>query len=206
MARTPAAPPAVCVPRPCTSDPSKGYKGSLTLGVDPDAENTGAGGGGGGTPPSGAPSDAPTGAPPSGDASPSASASSAHAQPCGLRVGPGRRGHALTVQLALAPKPGLPDPRDLAARAGHRDHNSLRWSAKALAPGLAAMAAAARRTGEPTPQLRTELGAIGRCTEHTVGLAVVATGRLVDTRTAESRRRPPSTPVPGRGRSPRPPS
>lgn len=32
------------------SDPSKGYKGSLTLGVDPDAENTGAGGGGGGTP------------------------------------------------------------------------------------------------------------------------------------------------------------
>jgi protocatechuate 3,4-dioxygenase beta subunit len=37
-------------------DPSKGYKGSLTLGVDPDAENTGAGSGGGGTPPSGAPS------------------------------------------------------------------------------------------------------------------------------------------------------
>ncbi|MEU9435576.1 intradiol ring-cleavage dioxygenase [Streptomyces sp. NPDC048252] len=58
------------------ADPSKGYKGSLTLGVDPDAENTGAGGGGGGggTPPSGAPSDAPTGTPPS-DA-PSASASS----------------------------------------------------------------------------------------------------------------------------------
>ncbi|MEU0069015.1 triphosphoribosyl-dephospho-CoA synthase [Streptomyces sp. NPDC006332] len=78
---------------------------------------------------------------------------------------------ALTAQLALAPKPGLPDPRDLAARAGHRDHDSLRWSAKALAPGLAAMAAAARRTGEPTPQLRTELGAIGRCAEHSVGLA-----------------------------------
>ncbi|WP_128435481.1 intradiol ring-cleavage dioxygenase [Streptomyces cyaneus] len=55
-------------------DPSKGYKGFLTLGVDPDAENTGAGSGGGGgeggTPPSGAP----TGTPPS-DA-PSASASS----------------------------------------------------------------------------------------------------------------------------------
>lgn len=35
------------------ADPSKGYKGSITLGVDPDAENTGAGGGGGGggTPP-----------------------------------------------------------------------------------------------------------------------------------------------------------
>ncbi|MEW1644516.1 intradiol ring-cleavage dioxygenase [Streptomyces sp. NPDC091219] len=52
-------------------DPSKGYKGSLTLGVDPDAENTGAGSGGGGTPPSGAP----TGAPPSDGASPSPSAS-----------------------------------------------------------------------------------------------------------------------------------
>ncbi|MGW0610302.1 intradiol ring-cleavage dioxygenase [Streptomyces sp. NPDC002788] len=37
-------------------DPSKGYKGFLTLSIDPDAENTGAGsGGGGGTPPSGAP-------------------------------------------------------------------------------------------------------------------------------------------------------
>ncbi|MFJ4202149.1 triphosphoribosyl-dephospho-CoA synthase [Streptomyces sviceus] len=78
---------------------------------------------------------------------------------------------ALTGQLALAPKPGLPDPRDLGARATHRDHSSLRWSAKALAPGLAAMAAAARRTGEPSPQLRAELGAIGRCTEHSVGLA-----------------------------------
>ncbi|CAL9656162.1 intradiol ring-cleavage dioxygenase [Streptomyces sp. enrichment culture] len=64
-------------------DPSKGYKGFLTLGIDPDAENTGAGSGtGGGTPPSGAPtgappSGAPTGTPPggtsSGPASPSAS-------------------------------------------------------------------------------------------------------------------------------------
>ncbi|WP_371670359.1 intradiol ring-cleavage dioxygenase [Streptomyces sp. NBC_00289] len=62
------------------SDPSKGYKGSLTFGVDPDAENTGAGSGGGGTPPSGSPGDAPTGTPPSDapsdSASPSASASS----------------------------------------------------------------------------------------------------------------------------------
>ncbi|MEU5594084.1 intradiol ring-cleavage dioxygenase [Streptomyces sp. NPDC020298] len=61
-------------------DPAKGYKGYLTLGIDPDAENTGAGSGGGGTPPSGAPSGAPTGTPPSGapsdSASPSASASS----------------------------------------------------------------------------------------------------------------------------------
>ena len=78
---------------------------------------------------------------------------------------------ALTGQLALAPKPGLPDPRDLAARVTRKDHCGLRWSAKALAPGLAAMAAAARRTGEPTPRLRAELGAIGRCTEHSVGLA-----------------------------------
>ncbi|MFJ8335206.1 triphosphoribosyl-dephospho-CoA synthase [Streptomyces sp. NPDC094437] len=78
---------------------------------------------------------------------------------------------ALTGQLALAPKPGLPDPRDLGARVTRRDHLALRWSAKALAPGLAAMAAAARRTGEPTVRLRAELGAIGRSTEHAVGLA-----------------------------------
>ncbi|MEV5953475.1 triphosphoribosyl-dephospho-CoA synthase [Streptomyces sp. NPDC051987] len=78
---------------------------------------------------------------------------------------------ALTGQLALAPKPGLPDPRDLDARSTRREHDSLRWSAKALAPGLAAMAAAARRAGGATPTLRAELGAIGRCTEHSVGLA-----------------------------------
>ena len=78
---------------------------------------------------------------------------------------------ALTGQLALAPKPGLPDPRDLDARSTRREHDSLRWSAKALAPGLAAMAAAARRAGEATPVLRAELGAIGRSTEHSVGLA-----------------------------------
>jgi protocatechuate 3,4-dioxygenase beta subunit len=57
------------------ADPSKGYKGSITLGIDPDAENTGAGSGsGGGTPPSGAPGDAPTGTPPSDAPSASASA------------------------------------------------------------------------------------------------------------------------------------
>ncbi|NGO42070.1 triphosphoribosyl-dephospho-CoA synthase [Streptomyces ureilyticus] len=78
---------------------------------------------------------------------------------------------ALTGQLALAPKPGLPDPRDRGARATGRDHNSLRWSAKALEPGLAAMAAAAHRTGSATSELRAELGAIGRSTEHSVGLA-----------------------------------
>ncbi|MET7450396.1 triphosphoribosyl-dephospho-CoA synthase [Streptomyces sp. NPDC005574] len=78
---------------------------------------------------------------------------------------------ALTGQLALLPKPGLPDPRDLRARASGADHCALRWSAKALTPGLVAMAAAARRTGEATPRLREELGAIGRCTEHSVALA-----------------------------------
>ncbi|MGI5426993.1 intradiol ring-cleavage dioxygenase [Streptomyces sp. CA-179760] len=50
-------------------DPSKGYKGFLTLGIDPDAENTGAGGGG--TPPSGG-----GGTPPSGAPAPSSSPSS----------------------------------------------------------------------------------------------------------------------------------
>ncbi|MEU1404196.1 triphosphoribosyl-dephospho-CoA synthase [Streptomyces sp. NPDC005728] len=77
---------------------------------------------------------------------------------------------ALTGRLALTPQPGLPDPRDLNARATGRDHRALRWSAKALGPGLAAMAAAARRTGAPTPALRSELGAIGRCSEHTLTL------------------------------------
>jgi hypothetical protein len=91
--------------------------------------------------------------------------------PRGRDARAGRAVSALTGQLALAPKPGLPDPRDLAVPAGRRDHCSLRWSAKAPAPGLAVMAAAARRTGEPCPQLRAELGAIGRSTEHSVGLA-----------------------------------
>ncbi|MFE1832801.1 intradiol ring-cleavage dioxygenase [Streptomyces sviceus] len=61
------------------ADPSKGYKGSLTLAMDPDAENTGAGSGGGGaggTPPSGAPTGAPPSDAPSESAAPSASASS----------------------------------------------------------------------------------------------------------------------------------
>ncbi|MFG2554403.1 intradiol ring-cleavage dioxygenase [Streptomyces sp. NPDC048581] len=50
-------------------DPSKGYKGFLTIGVDPDAENTGAGSGGGGGEGGTPPGDAPSG-------TPSASASS----------------------------------------------------------------------------------------------------------------------------------
>ncbi|MEV5104329.1 triphosphoribosyl-dephospho-CoA synthase [Streptomyces massasporeus] len=75
--------------------------------------------------------------------------------------------NALVGQLALAPKPGLPDPRERTAR----DHSTLRWSAQALLPGLIAMAATARRTGEPSARLRADLGAIGRSTEHTVALA-----------------------------------
>jgi triphosphoribosyl-dephospho-CoA synthase len=78
---------------------------------------------------------------------------------------------ALLGQLALVPKPGLPDPRDLTARVTRRDHSALRWSAGALLPGLTAMAATARRTGEPSARLRADLGAIGRSTEHTVALA-----------------------------------
>ncbi|MFI1698204.1 intradiol ring-cleavage dioxygenase [Streptomyces bobili] len=62
------------------ADPSRGYKGTLTLGVDPDAENSGAGSGGGGTPPGDAPTGtAPTGTPPTGtppSGAPTASASS----------------------------------------------------------------------------------------------------------------------------------
>ncbi|WP_327344795.1 triphosphoribosyl-dephospho-CoA synthase [Streptomyces europaeiscabiei] len=78
---------------------------------------------------------------------------------------------ALTRQLELTPKPGLPDPRDLGARVTRQDHRALRWSAKSLVPGLAAMAACARRNGAATPELRAELGAIGRCTEHSMQLA-----------------------------------
>ncbi|MGY0070261.1 triphosphoribosyl-dephospho-CoA synthase [Streptomyces sp. QTS137] len=75
---------------------------------------------------------------------------------------------ALIRQLELAPKPGLPDPRDCRAHSTGRDHRALCWSAKTLAPGLTAMAAVARRIGAATPELRTELGAIGRLTEHRV--------------------------------------
>ncbi|QFQ98621.1 intradiol ring-cleavage dioxygenase [Streptomyces phaeolivaceus] len=62
------------------ANPARGCKGFLTLGIDPDAENSGAGGGGeGGTPPSGEPpADAPTDSATSGatdSASDSASAS-----------------------------------------------------------------------------------------------------------------------------------
>ncbi|MFI6874504.1 intradiol ring-cleavage dioxygenase [Streptomyces sp. NPDC050400] len=59
------------------ANPAKGYKGYITLGIDPDAENTGAGSGGGGTPPSGAP----TGTPPSGAPTDASSASAGSSAP-----------------------------------------------------------------------------------------------------------------------------
>ncbi|MBQ0986652.1 triphosphoribosyl-dephospho-CoA synthase [Streptomyces sp. F63] len=62
-----------------------------------------------------------------------------------------------------------------AARHATPDPGALRWAAGALAPGLTAMAAAARRTGEPSPELRAELGAIGRSTEWTVRRAACGT-------------------------------
>jgi triphosphoribosyl-dephospho-CoA synthase len=107
---------------------------------------------------------------------------------------------ALVGQLALAPKPGLPDPRDLTARTTRRDHSALCWSARALLPGLTATAAAARRTGEPSARLRAELGAIGRSTEHTVGLtggghrgALWTLGLLVAAAALNPGARPPDT-------------
>lgn len=71
---------------------------------------------------------------------------------------------ALLAEVELTPEPGLPDARNA-------DISALRWSARSLAPGLAAMAGAARRTGEPTRTLREELGAIGRCTERSMTVA-----------------------------------
>ncbi|MCB8902421.1 MULTISPECIES: triphosphoribosyl-dephospho-CoA synthase [unclassified Streptomyces] len=70
----------------------------------------------------------------------------------------------LLAGVELTPKPGLPDAREA-------DLPGLRWSARALEPGLAAMAGAARRTGEPSRELRVELGAIGRATERDMARA-----------------------------------
>ncbi|AXG79103.1 triphosphoribosyl-dephospho-CoA synthase [Streptomyces paludis] len=88
---------------------------------------------------------------------------------------------ALLAEAELTPKPGLPDRREA-------DFGALRWSARSLAPGLAAMAAAARRSGGGTPghpgrtagdtpprELRRELGAIGRHTERTMARANTGT-------------------------------
>lgn len=72
---------------------------------------------------------------------------------------------ALAEAVALTPTPGLTDGRG--PWPGAPDAATARWAAAALHPGLTAMAAAARRTGSATGQLREELGAIGRATERT---------------------------------------
>ncbi|WP_405388922.1 triphosphoribosyl-dephospho-CoA synthase [Streptomyces sp. NBC_01102] len=71
---------------------------------------------------------------------------------------------ALVEAVALTPTPGLTDSRSPGP--GASDAATARWAAKALHPGLAAMAAAAGRTGSATGGLREELGAIGRATER----------------------------------------
>ncbi|MFB7370801.1 triphosphoribosyl-dephospho-CoA synthase [Streptomyces sp. NPDC056222] len=67
----------------------------------------------------------------------------------------------LLAGVALASGPG----------AGEVDPGALRWSAEALGPGLAAMAAVARRVGAPSKELRAELGAVGRATERDMARA-----------------------------------
>ncbi|MFD5748066.1 triphosphoribosyl-dephospho-CoA synthase [Streptomyces sp. NPDC127033] len=72
---------------------------------------------------------------------------------------------ALLAEAELTPKPGLPDTREA-------DFGALRWSAGSLVPGLAAMAAAARRAPDgPSRGLRAELGSIGRSTERSMARA-----------------------------------
>ncbi|MFE3825276.1 triphosphoribosyl-dephospho-CoA synthase [Streptomyces sp. NPDC059092] len=76
---------------------------------------------------------------------------------------------ALLAEAELTPKPGLPDTREA-------DFGALRWSAGSLVPGLAAMAAAARRAPEgPSRRLRAELGSIGRSTERSMARANAGT-------------------------------
>lgn len=65
---------------------------------------------------------------------------------------------AIVTEIELDGVPGR-DP--------DRDPGVARWAAKSLLPGFEAMADAARRVGEPTQELREELGAIGRSAEWT---------------------------------------
>ncbi|MFJ4120336.1 triphosphoribosyl-dephospho-CoA synthase [[Kitasatospora] papulosa] len=58
---------------------------------------------------------------------------------------------------------------------GTSDAATARWAAKALGPGLTAMAGAAGRTGCATGPLREELGAIGRATERSARQAACGT-------------------------------
>ncbi|MEU5025431.1 triphosphoribosyl-dephospho-CoA synthase, partial [Streptomyces milbemycinicus] len=65
---------------------------------------------------------------------------------------------ALIAQAELTPKPGLADARDLRARTTGADLLTLRWSAKALTPAFAAIAASARRPGGPPDRARPREG------------------------------------------------
>lgn len=58
-----------------------------------------------------------------------------------------------------------------AAEGREGDPGALRWSAEALGVGFAAMAAVARRVGEPSRGLREELGAVGRAAERDMARA-----------------------------------
>ncbi|MER5275897.1 triphosphoribosyl-dephospho-CoA synthase [Streptomyces sp. NPDC002809] len=78
---------------------------------------------------------------------------------------------ALVEAVEITPKPGLTDGRGPGVGPGCTDPATARWAAKALYPGLTAMAAAARRGHAPGRELRQELGEIGRATERTVRLA-----------------------------------
>jgi len=72
---------------------------------------------------------------------------------------------ALIEEAQLTPKPALVDRRGSGA---HRDLDlaTMLRSAHALEPTFAALARAARRRGEPSALLRTELAQIGRAGEH----------------------------------------
>ncbi|MFD9499325.1 triphosphoribosyl-dephospho-CoA synthase [Streptomyces sp. NPDC060035] len=82
---------------------------------------------------------------------------------------------ALVEAVEITPKPGLRDGRGPGTGPGRMDLATARWAAKALHPGLAAMAASARRSGTPSRELRMELGAIGRATERSARLAACGT-------------------------------
>lgn len=71
---------------------------------------------------------------------------------------------ALIEEAELTPKPALVDRRGSGA---HRDLDlaTMRRSAHALEPTFAALARAARRRGEPSALLRSELAQIGRAGE-----------------------------------------
>jgi triphosphoribosyl-dephospho-CoA synthase len=72
---------------------------------------------------------------------------------------------ALIAEAQLTPKPALVDRRGSGA---HRDLDlaTMLRSAHALEPTFAALARAARRRGEPSALLRTELAQIGRAGEQ----------------------------------------